>query len=70
MLMKTQETKRPATQASRRGFLTGLFAGVGATAAVLAGKAKAQGAKSTGSGPVLFHRTAETERYYKTVMPR
>jgi len=68
--MKNQDTKRPAPRASRRGFLTGLFAGVGATAAVLGGKAQAQGTKSQGTGPVLFHRTAETERYYKTVMPR
>jgi hypothetical protein len=68
--MKTKATPRPAQQASRRGFLAGLFAGAGATAAVLRSKAQAQGTKAQGTGPVLFHRTAETERYYKTVLPR
>ena len=68
--MKNPDTKRPAHQASRRGFLTGLFAGMGATAAVLGSKAQAQGTKAQGTSPVLFHRTAETERYYKTVLPR
>ncbi len=68
--MKKAEQKRQAPNASRRGFLLGLVAGAGASAAVLTGKAKAQGAKSTGSGPVLFHRTAETQRYYKSVLPQ
>jgi anaerobic selenocysteine-containing dehydrogenase len=67
--MSTSETKRPAPQASRRGFLKGLAVAAGVTAAGAAAKpAQAQGAK--GSGPILFHRTAETERYYKTVLPR
>jgi hypothetical protein len=60
--INTGETPR----ASRRGFLMGLLAGAGATAAA-ATTAKAQAAKPSKSGPVLFHRTAETERYYKSV---
>jgi len=62
--------KRAKTSASRRNFLLGLFAGVGASALAL-GSARAQDAKQAKnmgkSGPVLFHRTAETEKYYKTL---
>lgn len=61
-----KRAKQTTPAASRRGFLAGLAAGVGMTAAVLGPKrAQAQAAKS--SGPVLFHRTAETEKYYKTL---
>lgn len=62
--------KKNQNQSSRRGFLTGILAGVGvATAAVAAGssKAKAQPEGDTPRGPVLYHRSAETERYFKTL---
>jgi len=64
--MDTQ-SKRGGPSATRRGVLVGLAVGVGATAALLP-KADAQekGAQG-GSGPVLFKRTKETERYYKTL---
>lgn len=59
---------------SRRTFLFGLVtgAGVAAAASVAASPkpARAKTAKSpkrTGGGPVLYRRTAETERYYKTL---
>lgn len=64
--MKNRDTTTGTPRASRRGFLAGLLAGAGATAA-LAATAKAQTSKPAQSGPVLFHRTAETERYYKSV---
>jgi Rieske Fe-S protein len=67
--MKNQDKSAETPKASRRGFLVGLLAGAGATAAVATAKtAKAQAAKPAKSGPVLFHRTAETERYYKSVL--
>lgn len=67
--MDTPNKKRSGLSATRRNVLAGLVAGVGASAAVLS-SAQAQGkggSGSTGSGPILFKRTAETERYYKTL---
>jgi hypothetical protein len=64
--MKNQDNARETPRASRRGFLVGLLAGAGATAAITT-TAKAQSGAAGKSGPVLFHRTAETERYYKSV---
>lgn len=56
---------------SRRGFLVGMAAGLGTAAAAVssAGKVKAKGLapEQKASGPVLYRRTAETERYYKTL---
>jgi len=68
--MKNRDPKQRAPSASRRGFLMGLVAGAGVSAAALGTKAQAQGAKPAAGGPILFHRTAETQRYYKTVLPR
>ena len=57
----------------RRGFLKGVLVAAGATSATIltAGKAlaKAEGAmgSDTSKGPVLYRRTEETERYYKTL---
>ncbi|MEE8433810.1 MAG: twin-arginine translocation pathway signal protein [bacterium] len=63
--------KKTQTQSSRRGFLTGMLAGLGvATAAVAAGSSKAKAAQPDGDTPkgqVLYHRSAETERYFKTL---
>lgn len=63
---KTSKSRAPA--ATRRNVLVGLVAGAGASAALLA-TARAQGgaAATQKAGPVLFKRTAETERYYKTL---
>ena len=62
------EEKRPTT---RRGFLVGLLAGVGAIAAVGGGAKKAEASLKVGSkeipSSVLYRRTRETERYYKTL---
>lgn len=65
--MDKRETKSATPEASRRNVLLGLVAGAGVTAAVTS-SAQAQGkAAPKSSGPVLFKRTAETERYYKTL---
>ena len=60
------ENKGTKPSASRRGFLTGLLAGAGAAAAMTSAKAQSA-AKPGATGPVLFRRTAESERYYKSV---
>ena len=57
----------------RRGFLKGVLVAAGATSATMltAGKAfaKSEGAISsdTSKGPILYRRTEEAERYYKTL---
>ena len=57
----------------RRGFLKGLLVAAGATSATMltAGKAlaKSEGAvgSDTSKGPILYRRTEEAERYYKTL---
>ena len=56
---------------SRRKFLVGMLtgAGVATIAAVAVGKNGEKSATSdaTPTGPILYRRTAETERYYKTL---
>ena len=58
----------------RRKFLAGFLAGVaGVTAWLLAPKrARAAGNKlaAAATGPILYHRTEETERYYRTLYNR
>ena len=57
----------------RRGFLLGMLTGVGATSAALMATRTAmvdqEGTDSTEAlaGPVLYKRTEEAERYYKTL---
>ena len=57
----------------RRGFLKGVLVAAGATSATMltAGKAfaKSEGAigSATSKGPILYRRTEEAERYYKTL---
>ena len=55
---------------NRRGFLAGM-AGVGAAAAVAAAssrvKAAVEPAEQKPSGPTLYKRGPEAERYYKTL---
>ena len=55
---------------NRRGFLTGIV-GVGAAAAVAATSNRARAATQTPeegqSGPILYKRGPEAERYYKTL---
>ena len=56
----------------RRKFLKGVFAAAGATSAtMIASKAfaNADGIKSSDNskGPILYQRTQEAERYYKTL---
>ncbi len=57
----------------RRGFLKGVLVAAGATSATMltAGKAfaKSEGAidSDTSKGPILYRRTEEAERYYKTL---
>jgi hypothetical protein len=64
--MGTQGKKGEA-RATRRNVLLGVVAGVGASAAVLSAAQAQQKAAPAAAGPVLFKRTAETERYYKTL---
>jgi hypothetical protein len=59
--------KKGGPLATRRKVLLGIVAGVGASAALLPAAEAQQKGGSTASGPVLFKRTAETERYYKTL---
>ncbi|MFQ5898177.1 MAG: formate dehydrogenase [Candidatus Methylomirabilia bacterium] len=66
---------REAKQAkgnSRRTFLLGLLTGAGAAAAVAASPKPARAKKVTSvtparGGPILYRRTAEADRYYKTL---
>jgi hypothetical protein len=55
----------------RRKFLTGFFATVaGASAALLFSKkarAVEKGPPVSEVGPILYHRTEEAERYYRTL---
>lgn len=56
----------------RRGFLLGALTGFGAAAALAStasGKTaeRSQPPENQPAGPVLYQRTAETERYYKTL---
>jgi len=57
----------------RRGFLKGVLVAAGATSATMltAGKAFAKSEGEIGSGtskgPILYRRTEEAERYYKTL---
>lgn len=56
---------------TRRGFLVGLLAGIGAIAAMGGGAKEAGASPQAGSkkvpDPILFRRTRETIRYYKTL---
>ncbi|MEE8394695.1 MAG: twin-arginine translocation signal domain-containing protein [bacterium] len=56
---------------NRRGFLVGVAASMGAAAVAVSGagkvKAKNPVADAPKSGPVLYSRTEEAERYYKTL---
>ncbi len=53
---------------TRRGFFAGLLAGVGALA-VLGGGKEASAAPQSGKvhEPILFRKTRESVRYYKTL---
>ena len=57
----------------RRGLLKGVLVAAGATSATMltSGKAfaKSEGAIGSGTskGPILYRRTEEAERYYKTL---
>ena len=56
-----------------RGFLKGVLGAAGATSATMltAGKALAKTGGASGAdtskGPILYRRTEEAERYYKTL---
>ena len=58
----------------RRKFLTGFLAIIaGATTALLLpkkGRAVEKSSRVTEAGPILYHRTEETERYYRTLYRR
>jgi gas vesicle protein len=63
--------KRESTGQPRRRFLAGVLAGIGGVAALLSAPKRARSATTTPTvpehGPVLYRRTAEAERYYKTL---
>ena len=61
------ENKKSGPAATRRNVLVGLAVGVGASAALVSKAGAQEKSAPQGSGPVLFKRTAETERYYKTL---
>ncbi|MFQ5912063.1 MAG: hypothetical protein ACE5JS_02665 [Nitrospinota bacterium] len=56
---------------SRRGFLMGLLMGASAVAALGVSKAKAAASpfrkQKSAPAPILFRRTEEAERYYRTL---
>lgn len=58
---------------TRRGFLAGLVAGAGAVAALATTPRKATATKDAAgdagapTGPILYRRTEEAERYYRTL---
>ena len=55
---------------ARRTFLARMLAGLGATAALLSRPRRARAAKqgkTAPTGPILYRRSAETERYYRTL---
>lgn len=56
---------------ARRTFLARMLTGLGAAAALLSrprrGRAAAQPESVSAKGPILYRRTAETERYYRTL---
>ena len=60
----------PQTRQARRTFLARTLAGLGAAAALLSrprrGRAAQPGA-TPAKGPILYRRTAESERYYRTL---
>ena len=55
----------------RRRFFTSLLSGMAGVAALLAAprraRAEAKKTESLEAGPILYHRTEETERYYRTL---
>ena len=66
--MDERETKQGLPTASRRNLLLGLLTGAGvATAVASSARAQEKAAAAPAKGAVLFRRTAETERYYKTL---
>lgn len=58
----------------RRKFFTILLSGVAGAAALLVasrrGRAEAKKPEAPEAGPILYHRTEETERYYRTLYYR
>ena len=57
---------------SRRGFLRGALVAAGATSATILTAGTAVGkagkiASDKSTGPILYRRTEESERYYKTL---
>ncbi len=53
---------------NRRGFFAGLASGLGVAAVALgARKVRAAARPERPQGPVLYRRTAETERYLRTL---
>ena len=63
------EGKSQAGQA-RRTFLARFVAGLGAAAALLSRPVRSRAKQHTetpATGPVLYRRSAETERYYRTL---
>jgi len=55
----------------RRRFLAGLLASIAGGAALLLAprrvRAEAKKPSAPDTGPILYHRTEETERYYRTL---
>lgn len=60
----------PQAGQGRRTFLARALTGLGAAAALLSRPRRGRAAQPAGTlakGPVLYRRTAETERYYRTL---
>lgn len=65
------KTNSERSELGRRGFVASMLAGAGLASAALFGRrARAAGAsrqQDKAAGPVLYRRTAETDRYFKTL---
>lgn len=65
------EDKKSRKPAGRRNFLVGLLTGAGATAAISAAPhaaaTKEKAAEAPPSAPVLYSRTEDTQRYYRSL---
>ncbi len=65
----SRDSKSQAGQA-RRTFLARLLTGLGAAATLLSRPRRGRAAQSEvtpARGPILYRRSAETERYYRTL---
>jgi len=63
-----EREKSPEVQGGRRSFLKGLLTGAGVAVALGMGPKRAAAQKKPGvPDPILYRRTEEVEKYYRTL---